>query len=237
MNKTIKALALTGLLYPFSSMATPTVVTDYTDLDFGGDFIYALNFNGSGSQLIGDATFTNVLSNGTGAPAGVSVTNFNRNTIWGGASNLGSDSDNNSLESIMRTIIWSNGLNPGGINLDVTSGTDYRLQLLYSEGCCNNRNFDVSAEGGLFQDEVKGTSVGGTVWQASAIQGYAMAWDFTAQDSSLDISFLRQTPGDSNYLISGLTLEKVAPVPEPSVVFLFGAGLLGMATFIRRKTS
>ena len=130
MKTKTKAFIFSGLLVPFNAMAAPMIITDVSDLDFSGNFAYALNFNGSGSQVIGDATFSNVSSNGTGSPAGVSVSNFNRDLTWGGASNLGTSADNNTLESIMSSIIWSNGLNPGGIDLNVASGSDYRLQLL-----------------------------------------------------------------------------------------------------------
>lgn len=204
------------LLSSFSLRAEPLVITDVSQLDFSGDFTHALNFNGSGIQTIGDATFANVNAAGTGAPAGVTITNFNVNTTWGGASNLGTSADSNTLENVMRTIIWSARLNPGQISLPVIKDDRYRLQLLFSEGCCNNRHYTVDVEDKL-SDVVAGTSVGGTVWMASSTQGYAWITEFDATDNLLEIDFSRLPPGDTNYHISGLTLERI---PNPSLTLI-----------------
>lgn len=196
---------LAGLSAP--AVAVPLVITSPTQLDFTGNFEYAVNFNVTGSITIGDATFVNVLANGSGSPSGVTVTGFNNNLVWVGASNLGATPEADALESIMRRIIWSNGLNPGSINATVTAGSSYKLQLLFSEGCCNNRHFDVSIEGALLS-EINGTSnLGGAVWQNSTTQGYALISEFVATDNLLNIGFNRNNySGDTNYLISGFTL-------------------------------
>lgn len=235
MNSILKTVATLGLCTPVLLHALPMVITDVSQLDFSGDFDYAVNFNGSGIQTIGDATFTNMFSNGSGTTTGVAISGYNRDTTWGGASNLGSSADNNALESVMRSIIWSNGLNPGTFDVNVSSGTDYRLQLLFSEGCCSNRHFDVNVEG-LLSEEVQGTSVGGSVWSSSSTQGYAMALDFTATDSILDIDLSRHLPGDTNYHISGFTLERVS-VPEPGTISLLLMGVLGLGASRRIKAA
>lgn len=231
---TTMAVAVSAFVSMYAS-ADPMVITDVSQLDFEGDFVYAVNFNGSGNQAIGDASFTNVYANGANSPAGVSVSGFNVNGAWGGASNLGSSAENNALENVMRSIIWSHGLNPGQIDMDVESGMDYRLQLLFSEGCCNNRHFDVVAEDQL-NDEILGSAVGGSTWVSSSSQGYAYSLDFTASDSIFDVDFFRHAPGDTNYHISGFTLERMRSVPEPASLGMIGLGLLAFL-FTRRRLS
>lgn len=219
--KIIKTIIVVSLLFPISLAAAPQVISDSTDLDFSGDFVYAINFNGADTETVGDASFQSVDSSGGGAPLDVSVGGFNVDTIWGGATNLGFGEDNDSLESIMRTIIWSNGLNPGKLELKTIVGTSYRLQLLFSEDCCNNRNFGVDVEDGRYTGNVVGTELSGSIWKIADTQGYAMIWEFTAEDSVLDIKFSRKNEGNTDYHVSGLTLEKlpngVAPSNSPSV--------------------
>jgi hypothetical protein len=238
MKKLLTAVAFAAsIVLPLESAnAVPLMtITSPAQLDFSGDFVYAVNFAGSGSNTIGDATFTNVSSAGAGAPGGVSVSGFNQDLPWGGATNLGATPAANTLESVMSTIIWSSGLNPGLINAAVTVGTAYKLQLLFSEGCCDNRHFDVKAEGTQLA-EIAGTLVGGSIWQTSTTQGYALTWDFVATDNQLNIEFLRHNPGDTNYLVSGFTLERTSRVPEPASILLAGLGLLAAAASRRRKS-
>jgi hypothetical protein len=229
MNKQIfKAITIIALSVPAVSYALPTIVTDANDLDFNGNFLYAVNFNGAGSQTVGDATFTNVSEFGAGSPAGLTVSGFNDTDTWTGATNLGASADNNNLESIMSSIIWSNELNQGNITAAVTVGVDYRLQLLFSEAIGDPRKFKVDIEeGGAVLSEK-------SEWVNSTSQGYAMSMDFSATDDLLDIGLSRGISGDTNYHISGFTLE-VINVSEPGTVSLFGLALLGLGALRKRK--
>lgn len=234
LNKLIISASL--LCSSFSLCAAPIVVTDPSQIDFNGDFAYAINFFGFnyGDVSIGDADFINVLANGTFSPDGFSISGFNRHADWSGGSNIGNAPDDNALESIFRTIAWSGEVLAGSMNFDVLAGDSYKVQLLFSE-CCNNRNFSVSSEDGNFSERYN--LAGG--FQGSATQGYLSSWEFTATDSELNIDFQRLQGGDTNYHISGLTVERISDsntgikVPEPSTVAVLGLGLIGL--FIRRK--
>jgi len=219
----IKLLLCAALLgISTQTLAAIVVFEDANELDFTGNFEYALNFHGSGSQVVGDAVFSNVDEFGNGAPANVSIVNFDRDYAWAGGSNLGNGSNNNALEQILRTLIWSqNTANSGAIDLGVIIGSTYRLQLLFSEGFSSNRNFNVMAEN-MLDDDIVGTALDSlSVFEISSTQGYVMALEFTATDSVLDIDFTRLNGGDTNYHISGLTLERV-PSPQTMMMFIFG---------------
>lgn len=230
MKRFLKSIILAAVLAPLMSHATPIVVTDVSQLDFTGNFEYAVNFHGTGTQTVGDATFTNVDEFGAGLPSGVSLSGFNRDYNW--SINLGADSSNNALENVLNTLIWSSGLNPGEIDVAVRQGATYRLQLLFGEGCCSTRNFDVDVETSLLNEQVIGTSTGGSIWTSSRTQGYAMVLDFIATDSILDIDLSRARSGDTNYHISGFTVERI---PEPATLLLFSLSLIGLTFAQRRK--
>ncbi|WP_076418751.1 PEP-CTERM sorting domain-containing protein [Colwellia sp. UCD-KL20] len=237
-NTTFASMLFIASCISTSANAGLITVNDATNLDFSGDFVYAVNFAGPSGVKVGDAVFTNMIANGTGSTTGVSVSGFNRNLTWAGASNLGGGTNNDGLEQVMRSIIWSSGLNPGMFDIAVVANTNYRLQLLFSEGCCSNRHFDINTESGTLHEEVKGTSLGGTVWAASQTKGYAMSVDFLATDNNLDIDLMRLPSGDSNYLISGFTLEKLSKtsVPEPSTLAIFTLAILGLVSRKLKKS-
>lgn len=214
-----------------NAMASFVLFEDANELDFDGNFDYAINFHGTGTQQVGDAAFTNVEEDGSGLPSGVVLTGFDRDFNWRGGSNLGAGADNDALEQILQSLIWSQSIAEGFIDLDIIAGNGYRLQLLFSEGFSNNRNYTVNAEGILDESVVGVTLNSGSFWRNSSTQGYAMILDFVATDNVLNINMGRLQGGDTNYHISGLTLEKV---PSPQVISLL---LLGLAvlSFARIK--
>ncbi len=188
------------------------VFTDAAELDFEGTFNYAINFAGLGANTIGDAVFSNVNAAGSGAPAGMSITGFNSNHYWNAASDLGADANNNTLEAILRRIVWSNGIATGKVSLQTSPGTAYKLQLLFSEICCyNNRHFRVEVESPDYVTNIKAIGIAGdTVWEGSTTQGYVIIYEFIADGGEIEIDFSRLAGGDSNYHISALTLEDVS---------------------------
>lgn len=226
MTKYLKYICLCLVFSSTFVQANLITFTSSSELDFEGDFAYALNFHGGGTQVVGDATFQNVGANGVNAPSGANISGLNRTYTWGGGSNLGNDANNNALENVLRTLIWADQDAVGQIDLAVITGTSYRLQLLFSEGFSSNRNYDVNVENGLIDAELLGSDFGGDLI-ISATQGYVLSADFVATDSVLDINLLRRFPlmGDSNYHISGLTLEKV---PAPGLIGLFALAILGL---------
>mgnify|MGYP000524510402 CR=1 FL=1 len=224
---------ITGILLLLSSaslFATPIVITDSSQLDFEGDFVFALNFFGSSDVSIGDANFDNVAVRIGSNPNGFSMTGFNRNTSWSAGSDIGTGANNDALESILSTIVWSGEVRMGAMSFDLLSGHRYKVQLLFSE-CCDNRNFSITSSDGQFYEEYQGGN-----WKSSTTQGYLSTWDFVATDTGLNLDFQRmQVPGgDSNYHISGLTIEQlsqqdpITPVSAPSTMSILGIALLGL---------
>ena len=109
-------------------------------LDLTGDFIYAVNVRGDGGLIVGDATFSadNV--------DGVIIDAQNEIAMWGDAHDFGSSVGDDNLETIMRSVRYGTFPNIVTITLmKLEVGTEYKLQLLFSEQCCA-RGFDVSVD-------------------------------------------------------------------------------------------
>ena len=238
LNKLSKLITSALLLLSSANLfATPIVITDSSQLDFEGDFVYALNFFGSSHTSIGDANFDNVGVRMGSNPDGFTMAGFNRNASWSAGSDIGSGADNDALESILSTIIWSGEVNMGAMSFNLLSGYRYKVQLLLSE-CCNNRNFSIASSDGQFYEEYQGD-----IWKSSTTQGYLSTWDFVATDAALNLDFQRMQiqGGDSNYHISGLTIEQlsqqepVTAVTAPSTMSILGVALLGLISRRRKR--
>lgn len=207
-------------------------------LDFSGNFTYAVNVFGGGGFSIGDAAFTN------DSVSGVSISAVNATSNWHNA-NYGSTTNDNNLETVMRSIRWSPRAVSGGqvrddvVTIDLanlTVGSTYSLQLLFAETCCT-RGFDVAFEGTQAVDDFSPYTVQGSGLNTSATNiptvGAFIRYDFTAQDSILNIAFGGAAPfNDNNPIINGFTLE-ATEVSAPSTLALFALGLIAVAR-IRR---
>lgn len=109
------------------------------DLDFTGDFVYAVNAGGT-AVTIGDAQFAD------GAHANDGTINAERQIVeWYPDADYGNSNDDNTLEKIMESIRWDRS--PSfSIELDVEPGQTYKLQLLFAE-LWAQRGLDIYIEG------------------------------------------------------------------------------------------
>ena len=104
-------------------------------LDLQGVFPYAVNANsGDGPVTIQDATFVP----DPGLITADNVTGF-------GAPVYGPSADDASLSAITDFVKWGNGTDVGITLPNLTTGGQYKLQLLFNEACCD-RGFDVLIE-------------------------------------------------------------------------------------------
>jgi hypothetical protein len=206
------------------------------DLDLSGDFKYAVDVGGGGGTVSGLA-FTN------DTVAGVTVTAENLASPWSTKPEFGATADDNTLEGIMHGIRWTNATNGAPVSvlvdLDVTAGNTYELQLLWTENYWSgpNRTFDVSIEGALAVDELDIRVVTGQSGQPSTL-GAVYTHTLVAPDSQLNITLDPGSGSDPNPIINAFTLEDVTPEDEPGALIPEPAGfsLLGLALLALRKS-
>ena len=189
-----------------NTSATLTTVGSFTGgdvgegLDLDGNFLYAVNVRGPAAGPVRDATFTADNAPGVAVTARYDVLN------WHGA-NFGSTTNDNNLEIVMQSIRYettAQGLRATLANL--TPGTEYQLQLLFAESCCD-RGFDIFVEGQLAVDNFSVLQTQGGVNNPS--KSAVVTHQFVATDTTLDIflSGLDATFPDRNPTLSGMTLE------------------------------
>ena len=186
-------------------------------LDFSGDIVYAVDIRGPGGVTIGDAHFTD-----DSTTVGVTVTAENEILAWGDAIEFGDSGADDALESLMHSIRWSSQPNPITVTLaNLEAGTEYRLQLLFHEQCCE-RGFDVFIGGQLVVDEYSpqrdqgGLSSGGR-------PGAAINYDFVAGDAgalTVTLDGSGSTFPDTNPILNALTLERNPGSSRPAEVDL-----------------
>ncbi|HEX2750241.1 MAG TPA: hypothetical protein VHM91_19695, partial [Verrucomicrobiales bacterium] len=196
-------------------------------LDLSGTFLYAFNAGTNGAPgQIHDALFTAddapgiVLSAPQQAPAFDSATFF------------GSPEDA-ALSTLFKSIRWANTDNADpnlrAVKVDLsglTVGQQYKLQLMFGEGCCTGRAFDVSVQGTLIMDEFNPSIAQGGI-AAPRITGSAIGYTFTATDTVLHIVLdgtATTTGSDGNAILSGLTLETVTAPVDIEITGLSRAG-------------
>jgi hypothetical protein len=193
-------------------------------LDLSGNFAYAVNVGGPGGAVVGDATFTDgsIAGMAGGSSAGASITVANEILNWH-APAYGDSADDDALESVIQSIRWSES--PGvNVDLDVTPGQAYKLQLMFAENCCD-RGFDILVEGELMVDNFNVQVTQGGI--ANTAQGALFSAEFVAGDDVLNIGLASANPlaPDNNPILNALTLEIV---PEPSAAGLLIWGLLAL---------
>jgi hypothetical protein len=227
------AVALAGLSSAVSAQTTVGVYTGPEDLDLAGTFAYALDVGGNdGSLTVGGLTFTD----DSATPGVVGSSEFD-DFEYQTATDYGATADDQNLEMIASTIRWTqfDGSGPATtvtLDLDVTPGTAYKLQLLFQDDArgAGGRGFDVLADGATIADNF-GSSSG------DLTSGRLITHEFTSGDSTLNLVFDGPAAagagfGDLNAIVSGLTLEVV---PEPGSLTLVALGGLPLALRRRRR--
>jgi PEP-CTERM motif len=220
------------------TLGTVTPISGPGDLDLTGDIRYAVHFGPNnpftltvnGVPFQSDTTFIPGASfvgpQAVGAPG------------WQTKPEFGGTADEDALEIIYQDIRWSQtGVDPPlQANLDVTSGDQYKLQILfYGNWDGDNRRWDVMVEGVPAVDEIVslGISNAGELPAYSPNRGLVYTYDFTAPDSQVNVMmgslFGDFDGGDRNPIWQGLTLERI---PEPAAITLSGLGLLAL---LRRR--
>lgn len=174
-------------------------------LDLLGDFVYGVNVGGI-DAVVGDVEFLEA-SLESGDPAGVVITNaVNELPAWF-PSNFGESVDDIEIGNVAQSIRYGGDLM---VDLDVVPGESYKLQLLFSEGCCD-RGFDITVEDELVVDNLHLPDLQGSISNGGVMAGF-YAGTFTASDDQLNIHLGGKNPraADSLPTLSGVTLERIS---------------------------
>ena len=204
----MKATLAIHLLILFTSSAWSQAIVDVfsspEDLDLTGDIVYAVRAGGP-AVTVGLVTFTP-----DNATPGVVLDAQNTNVPWGPANDFGDGADADGLEAVVSGIRWSNGPNPVTITFnELNVGNSYKLQLLISEKCCNNRMYDILVDGEVIVEDFLTVGLTDGVWDAS--RGTVVTYEFVAGASSIDVVLVGEPAAgvDSNAIINGFTLESL----------------------------
>ena len=212
-------------------------------LDLQGNIIYAIDPGGTAAVgTVGNANF----ASDDALPAGVTLTSDNEinpggwgDAEYGAIPPATSTTDDERLETIMESIRWENTGDGGTLNVDlaVTAGQTYQLQLLFAESCCGNRFFDVRVEGTTIHDDFTTASAfnnfnpnAPATTTGTVITHTLLAGDGTI-NVILDGAAAAGAGRDTNPILNGLTLELI---PEPTSLAIVGVTAVGMLG--RRRT-
>lgn len=198
------------------------------DLDLSGNMVKAVNFNGADITVAG-VTFA--------SDAGDAELVGPQNVVgWQTRPEYGATADDDNLESIMHDIRWANSGASEFLeaHIGVTTGQEYKVQLLISGNHPENRVWDIEVEGAIAIDEL--TSLGLDTDTYDIGRSIVYTHTFTAGDNTLDI-VMGNVSGDTvgadlNPIWQALTVEAV---PEPSTGLLLLVGLTATLLGIRRQ--
>lgn len=202
-------------------------------LDLDGTFPYAFSV---GPQTVapgqaGSANFT-LDSDPT---SGITVIAANNILDWFGASFGDSDADR-VVAAAVHSIRWANAGTSKPqvkVNLDnLVPGTRYKVQLLFAEGCCSGRAFDVFVRSQepageydpfdptidhLLIHQINPASIQGGAGNRTA--GAVLSYEFTAHDTLLRLvldgrGVTNPLFTDHNATLNGVTLEDLSSEPD-----------------------
>ncbi len=177
-------------------------------LDLQGNFRYAFNVSSAGAAgKAGDADFT-----ADNAP-GITVIAPNNIPNWD-SPEFGDTTNDNVLEKVEQSIRYGSTIK---VILDnLTPGSTYRLQLLFYEQCCDNRGFNIYADGELVAANFSPPTVQGGKNNTAA--GAVVSADIDTQRSKMAIILTingrtDDTLTDPNAILDGVTLETLKEGP------------------------
>ncbi len=193
---------------PVAPSLETLTVSSAADLDFEGDFIYAINVGGP-DQTVGGAAF---VSDENEIP-GVTWVAQNHIVEWNPKTEFGDTDDDNALETVLWSIRWSNRNDePTGLTYElanVNPNGNFKLQILFAEKCCN-RSFDVTVNGEVLASEFHPDNVQAEGGGREG-SGAALVYIFPATSDTITINLDgtdASTP-DGNAILSGITLEEL----------------------------
>jgi hypothetical protein len=191
-------------------------------LDLQGSFAHAINVGGPGDVTVADVVFSDGSEEGMagGSSHGATITDANEIAEWN-EPEYGDSANDDALETVIRSIRWSE---PPGVEVDlqVSAGQPYKLQLLFAEQCCD-RGFDIYVEDEMSVDNFNVQVTQGGINNPAL--GVVFTQEITPADDILNIVLRgpNERAADNNAILTGLTLEVV---PEPTSL---GLALLGLA--------
>ncbi|HWB03160.1 MAG TPA: hypothetical protein VG796_09065 [Verrucomicrobiales bacterium] len=209
---------------PASAASTPggTYVTRVFGADAGegldlqGTFLYAFNVGTNGAPgQIHDAFFTDDFAPGVTVTAPNQIPNFD-SVVFNGSL------EDSLLSTLFQSIRWADAGNADpnmrSVKVDLTGltvGQQYKLQLMFGEGCCTGRAYEVLVDGNVIAHEFNTSAAQGGILPPRATGG-AIVHTFTATQTTLHIELDGRnvlSGNDGNAILSGVTLETVtAPV-------------------------
>ena len=126
------------------------------------------------------------------------------------------------LDNVLSSLVFTADTNPGTLTLaGLTIENTYRLQLLFS----NTQN-------GTGDDQIIPVLSSNLDIVNMGNRGVNVVAEFAADSVILLSSILNQGP---RTVLNGYALHKLTPIPEPSIMGIFGLGALGLASVRRRR--
>lgn len=222
---------LAGLAAAAAAIVSTPALADSITLDAGDvGTSYSLNYNGfaDGSTingLSGSATFTLTAASANSYTFNYSVKNTSTSPVTGSRISSFAFDTNPDIKSASSTGAFSfttvSSTYPNGIG-----GVDVCFKSAFSKSCSNSGGVSAGQTGtGTF-----------TLNFASPVSSLTLSDFYVRYQSITGVKNVTSASG-AGTLAGGSTSSGGTPVPEPGMVGLFGAGLVGLALLRRRRPS